>query len=63
MSFQEELDRFWMNLVGPDEQLRRNIMAALTVVKPQWRTVKVHANGKVRIRFQDKSTKTIRPPR
>ena len=27
--FQEELDRFWMQLIGPDEQLRRSILDAL----------------------------------
>ncbi len=62
-SFEQELDRFWAELLGPDEQLRRSIMAALAAITPQWRSVKVFANGKIRVQFKDRATKTIQPPR
>jgi len=57
--FQEELDRFWMNFVGPDEQLRRSILDTLERIEPKWKFVKVFPNGKVRIRFHDGSVKNI----
>ena len=60
--FQQELDRFWMQLAGPDEQLRQNILSALTGVKPAWQFVKIFASGEVRIRSADGAVKTIHPP-
>jgi hypothetical protein len=59
--FERELDRFWADLIGPDEQLRRNIMAALDGITPAWRFVKVFFDGTVRIRFDDGSVKNIPP--
>ena len=34
--FTEDLDRFWSRLVGPDEQLRRDLMAAAERITPKW---------------------------
>lgn len=62
-SFEQELDRFWADLVGPDEQLRRSIMATLAGLKPAWKSVKVFANGKIRVQLKDRTTKVIQPPR
>lgn len=59
--FQQELDRFWMQLVGPDEQLRRSILDALQRIAQTWTFIKVFPNGKVRIRFHDGSVKDISP--
>ena len=61
IGFQEELDRFWMQLIGPDEQLRRSILDALQRIEQKWKFVKVFPNGKVRIRFNDGSVKNIPP--
>lgn len=62
-SFEQELDRFWADLLGPDEQLRRSIMGALAGLKPAWKSVKVFASGKVRVQFENRTTKVIQPPR
>lgn len=62
-SFEQELDRFWADLVGPDEQLRRSVMAALAGLKPAWKSVKVFASGKLRVQLKDRTTKVIQPPR
>lgn len=62
-SFEQELDRFWADLLGPDEQLRRSIMAALAGLKLAWKSVKVFANGKIRVQLKDRTTKVIQPPR
>ena len=61
-SFEQELDQFWMALVGPDEQLRQRMLGATERITPAWRSIKVFANGKIRILFQDRSVKTIPPP-
>lgn len=61
--FERELDRFWADLVGPDEQLRRNVLDALAGLKPAWKTVKVFASGKIRVQLKDRTTKVIQPPR
>ena len=50
-----------MQLIGPDEQLRRSILDALQRIEQKWKFVKVFPNGKVRIRFYDGSVKNIPP--
>ncbi len=60
--FTESLDRFWALLVGPDEQLRRDLMAAADGIKPKWKAVTLSANGTVRIRFKRGKAKVVRPP-
>lgn len=62
-SFEQELDRFWADLLGPDEQLRRTIMGALAGLTPAWKSVKVFASGKIRVQRKDRTTKVIQPPR
>ncbi|MCK4661004.1 MAG: hypothetical protein KAV82_15895, partial [Phycisphaerae bacterium] len=59
--FQQELDRFWIQLIGPDEQLRRGILDTLQRIEQKWKYVKVFPNGKVLIRFHDGSVKNISP--
>ncbi len=61
-NFEDELARFWMSLRGSDEQLRRDLLSAMTGAPPAWKSVKIHANGKVRIRFANCTAKTISPP-
>jgi hypothetical protein len=61
--FGRELDRFWLEMLGPDERLRRAIVDVLTQIEQPWRAVKAFPNGKVRIKFKDRSVKTIRSPR
>ena len=59
--FERELDRFWADLLGPEERLRRSILDALQGIGPAWQFVKIFANGEVRIRFHDGSVKNILP--
>lgn len=60
--FEEELERFWMQLVGPDEQLRRHIVRTLESIEPSWKDVSVSRDGIVGIKFEDGSAKHIAPP-
>lgn len=62
VQFQDELDRFWAQVAGPDELLRRNILGPLEGIRPEWKTVIISSDGKVRIRFNDGTEKTIDPP-
>lgn len=59
--FEEDLDRFWANVVGPDEHLRRNILRILQAIHPKWERVTVSADGVVIIRHADGSEKTLQP--
>ena len=60
--FDEQLEHFWALLVGPDEQLRRNLVAAVERITPKWKAVAISANGIVRIRFKSGKGKVVRPP-
>lgn len=61
-AFEEDLNRFWANLIGPDEQLRQSILAPLGRIEPDWQSVTVFASGTVAIRHVDGTYKTIEPP-
>ena len=60
--FTEDLDRFWALLIGPDEQIRRTLVAAAEGITPKWKAVTLSANGTVRIRFKSGKAKVVRPP-
>lgn len=62
VQFEEQLDRFWVQMIGSDEQLRASIQAVLVGIQPAWRTVTASANGTVTIRYRDGSKKAIQPP-
>ena len=61
-SFEEDLNSFWANLIGPDEQLRQNIVAPLNRISPEWRATHVYPDGRVWIEHADGTEKTIQPP-
>jgi hypothetical protein len=61
-SFEEELSSFWMNLIGPDEQLRQNIFAPLNRISPDWKATHIYPDGRVWIEHADGTEKTIQPP-
>ncbi len=59
--FEQELNRFWADLVGPDENIRRQLLESLYVVK-NWLAVTVHNTGSVDIHFTDGSVKHLASP-
>ena len=61
-SFEEDLDRFWADLIGPDEQLRRDILMPLNCIVPAWQAAHISSDGRVRIEHEDGTIKTIQPP-
>ncbi len=60
--FDDELRRFWAEVVGPDEHLRTKIMDLLEDTRPEWRSVTVSSEGRILIQYADGSEKIIRPP-
>ncbi len=61
-AFEEDLNRFWANLIGPDEQLRQNIITLLSHISPDWTATHVYSDGRVRMEHKDGSVKTMQPP-
>jgi len=60
--FEQALERFWARLIGPDEHLRREIVAAVDRVGRKWKRAEVINEGVVRIWFASGRDKTLRPP-
>ena len=60
--FDEEMQRFWDKLHGPDESLRRKLMETM-YGKDDWTKVTISAAGTVTIHFKDGSRRAIRPPK
>ena len=60
--FEQELNRFWADVVGPDEHLRQTILSSLAAIKPEWKSVTISSDGKVTVHHSNGSTKTLEPP-
>lgn len=60
--FEQELNRFWANVVGPDEHLRQSILSALAAIKPEWKSVTISSDGTVTFRHANGSEQTLEPP-
>ena len=61
--FEEELDRFWANLHGPDEHLRQQVHDLLcTHLKSPRTQVAAFADGRLEIQHEDGASRSIAPP-
>ena len=60
--FEQELNRFWAHVVGPDEHLRRSILSSLAAIKPEWKSVSISSDGIVTVQHSDGAEKTLEPP-
>jgi len=60
--FQQELDVFWREVLGPDEPLRAEIMETLRGVSGSWKKVVVSCEGLVTVYWADGTEKMIKPP-
>jgi len=60
--FEEQLDHFWAQLAGPNEHLRRSILASLAGIQPEWKSVTISSDGTVTVRHADGSERTLEPP-
>ncbi|HPF38090.1 MAG TPA: hypothetical protein PK093_05565 [Phycisphaerae bacterium] len=60
--FEQDLSRFWADLIGPDEHLRQSILEVLSRVPGDWREVTVYRPGIVNIQLADGTNKALLPP-
>jgi len=60
-SFSADLDRFWADVVGPDEHLRQLIVEAAGNIQDEWKHIAVASNGTVTIQFKNGKKKTLKP--
>lgn len=60
--FAEELQRFWADVIGPDEHFRERVVDSLREIKEPWSEVTVKADESIVIRFQNGKSKIISPP-
>ena len=58
---EQELNRFWADLIGPDEQLRRKLLETLLSLKEKWRSITIRHNGTVTIQRTSGKVRTIKP--
>ena len=60
--FEEELERFWSKLVGPDEYFRSKITENVDSVKGDWERISIDPHRTVVIAYKDGSKKTLESP-
>ncbi len=60
-SFSADLDRFWADVVGPDEYLRQLMFEAAGNILEEWKHVAVASDGTVTIQLKDGKKKTLKP--
>ena len=61
-SFEKDLNGFWADLIGPDEDLRQSIVAPFHRIMPEWKAAHIYPDGRVWIEHADGTEKTIQPP-
>jgi len=60
--FGQALDRFWAELIGPDENLRRQLVSEAEHITPEWHSVTIRSDGTVTIQYADGQAKSLLPP-
>lgn len=60
--FEEELERFWSKLVGPDEYFRSKITENVDSVKGDWEKISIDPHRTVVIAYKGGSRKTLKSP-
>jgi len=60
--FEEELELFWSNIIGPGEYLRAKIVGNLDAVKGDWEKIIIDTKRTVVIAYKNGTTKTLKSP-
>lgn len=60
--FEEDLELFWSNIIGPGEYLRAKIVGNLDGIKGEWQTITIDAHRTVVITYKNGSQKTLKSP-
>jgi hypothetical protein len=61
-AFEEQLNRFWAELIGPDEYLRRRLLDCVRGFDLKWKHISIESSGKVWITCQDGTARMLQPP-
>ena len=61
-SFEEQLNLFWADVIGPGEYLRSKLLDCLRDFRIEWQSVSIESNGKVWISYKDGTAKMLQPP-
>lgn len=59
--FEKALDRFWDQLIGPDEHLRRRMFEVISDME-NWQRITLTPDGCMAIQLPDGSERTVQPP-
>jgi len=62
-SFEQDWERFWADVAGPNEHLRQEVTRLLRFQLKGWKEVRVTPDGELRVIKEDNSEMTISPPR
>ncbi len=60
--FEEQLNRFWAELIGPDEYLRQRLLECIRGFDLKWKHISIESNGKVWITCEDGTARMLQPP-
>ena len=60
--FEEQLNRFWAELIGPGEYLRQRLLDCVRGFDIKWRHISIESSGKVWITCEDGTAQMLQPP-
>jgi len=60
--FEEQLNLFWAEVVGPGEYLRQRLFGCLRDFRIKWDRIEIHCSGKVWISHKDGTAEMLQPP-
>jgi len=60
--FERQLDRFWADVIGPDEHVRQRLVEATSRISDTWTSITIAESGAVTIQFPDRTSKTLQVP-
>jgi hypothetical protein len=60
--FEEQLDRFWAELIGPGEYLRQGLLECIRGFDLKWKHISIEFSGKVWITHEDGTAQMLQPP-
>ena len=60
--FEEQLNLFWADVIGPGEFLRQRLCDCLRAFRIDWESISIHSSGKVWISHKDGTAEMLQPP-
>ncbi len=61
IQFEEDLERFWADILGPEGYLRDKLLAMVHgVIKTKWKTLTLEPDGHLSIQYADGTEKSVR---